>query len=189
MIGHCSSQHTLCPHNMKDSVDFCPTETTDLAQFTFLLKWLTTINSLANTECCITQVALEYSTHFNSILPLKHSNSREIFRKLRHTTVCIKSAYPNSRLNKELEWEGQFSLWYLPAFPALGNAKENTVLIQHLVSSQSVLILPINRSLYSPLTDSHCGAREDVEDTLTNFHIRVCTGCVCPKSQKLEFYS
>lgn len=29
-----------------------------------------------------------------------------------------------------------------------------------------VLILPINKSLYSPLTSSHCGARADVEDVL-----------------------
>lgn len=82
MTGHYSSQHTLRPHNMKHSVDSCPTETADLVQFMFLLKGLTTINSLANMEHCITQIALEYSIHFNSILALRHSNrSREIFRK------------------------------------------------------------------------------------------------------------
>lgn len=82
MAGHYSSQHTFCPHNMKDSVDSCPTETADLAQFTFALKLLITINSLANVEHCITQIALEHSIHFHSVLALRHSNrNREVFRK------------------------------------------------------------------------------------------------------------
>lgn len=80
--GHCSSQHALRPHNTKGSVDSCPTETADLAQFTFSLEGLITISSLANLERCITQIALEYSIHFSSILALRYSNwSREIFRK------------------------------------------------------------------------------------------------------------
>ena len=54
MAGHYSSQHTLRPHNTKDSVDSCPTETADLAQFMFSLEGLITINSLANMEHCIT---------------------------------------------------------------------------------------------------------------------------------------
>lgn len=189
MAAHYSSQCTLCPHNTKVSVGSCPTKTADLTQFMFLLKGLITINSLANMERCITQVALEYSIHFNSILAPRHSNrSRENFRKWRHTTVCIKSGYPNSKWlsNKELEWEGQFSLWCLPAFPVLGNAEYNTALIWHLVPLQMVLILPTNKSLYSPFTDSHCGARADVEDILVSFHKRVCTGsttCVSKKSK------
>lgn len=67
MTGHYSSQHTLRPHNMKDSIDSCPTETADLAQFTFPLKGRITMNSLANMEHFVTQIALEYSIHFNSI--------------------------------------------------------------------------------------------------------------------------
>lgn len=97
MTGHCEGQHTLHPHSMKNGADSCPTETADLAQFTFSLKGLINITHLANIRVLYYQITLEYSIHFNSVLALRHSTRAERFSGNEDIQLCIKSGYPNSK--------------------------------------------------------------------------------------------